>query len=263
MVCRLNRAEPQVSETCEPSSDHLDRLGRQAAADVGEQPAGDEGPALVGDLGRERGAGRGLVVEASRAPAPVVGLASISRPARTGTLGRTGRLRAAQATASASTSRSTRNFTSWCPPTSELRSGLCILPCGWSAWGSCTPGRRGVRRRSRGGCPQVGTPGGCSPDDRSMWRSVVVVAAVESVDNLRRAQVRCGCSPCTGRCGRRRVPTRSPVWTTTPGPRPACRSVHRSSARSRSSVPSAPAIRPQARVGHRRSLGLRPGGPAS
>src|SRR4051794_5862056 len=33
------------------------------------------------------------------------------RPARTGTLGRTGRLRAAQATASASTSRSTRNFT--------------------------------------------------------------------------------------------------------------------------------------------------------
>ena len=42
---------------------HLDRLGRQAAADVGEQPAADQGAALVADLGRERGAGRGLVVE--------------------------------------------------------------------------------------------------------------------------------------------------------------------------------------------------------
>ena len=42
---------------------HLDRLGRQAAADVGEQPAGDQGLALVGDLGGQRGAGRGLVVE--------------------------------------------------------------------------------------------------------------------------------------------------------------------------------------------------------
>ena len=42
---------------------HLDRLGRQAAADVGEQPAADQGLALVGDVGGERGARRGLVVE--------------------------------------------------------------------------------------------------------------------------------------------------------------------------------------------------------
>ena len=42
---------------------------------------------------------------------PLSGLASRSSPASTGTGGRAGRLRAAQATASASTSRSTRNFT--------------------------------------------------------------------------------------------------------------------------------------------------------
>src|SRR5688572_28962645 len=58
----------------------------------------------------------------------------MSNPARTGTLGRTGRLRAAHATASASASRSTRNFTFLRPPQasgrSYDRSGLSILPRG-------------------------------------------------------------------------------------------------------------------------------------
>ena len=87
----------------------LDRLGREAPADVRQQAAADQGLALVVDLGVERGPGRDLVVEGGEDEAGVV--ASISRPARTGELGRTGRLRAAQATASAKTSRSTRNFT--------------------------------------------------------------------------------------------------------------------------------------------------------
>ena len=54
--------------------DHLDRLVGQAAADVGEQPAADQRLALVGDLGGERGAGGGLVVEGREHQALVAGL---------------------------------------------------------------------------------------------------------------------------------------------------------------------------------------------
>ena len=52
----------------------VDRLGRQAAADVGQQPAADQGPALVGDLGGQGGAGRGLVVERREHQALVAGV---------------------------------------------------------------------------------------------------------------------------------------------------------------------------------------------
>ena len=44
----------------------VDRLGGQAPGDVGEQPAGDQGLALVGDLGLDGDLGAGLVVEAGQ-----------------------------------------------------------------------------------------------------------------------------------------------------------------------------------------------------
>ena len=70
-----------------PLEHHLDRLGGQAAADVGEQPAADQRLALVGDLGLgQRGAGRGLVVEGREHQALVTGLdqqAGEHRDART------------------------------------------------------------------------------------------------------------------------------------------------------------------------------------
>src|SRR5690242_5474507 len=68
----------------------------------------------------------------------------MSRPARTGTLGRTGRLRAAQATASASTSRSTRNFT-MCP---SGRTGGEVNPAMQAQRAGGSVGILGV-------CPQV------------------------------------------------------------------------------------------------------------
>ena len=85
--------------------------GRQAAGDVGEQPAADTS-ATPGSATSAATLDRGRRPRSrsSRAPAGRPG-ASSSSPARTGTGGRAGRLRAAQATASASTSRSTRNFT--------------------------------------------------------------------------------------------------------------------------------------------------------
>ena len=99
---------------------HLHRLVRQAAADVGEQAAGDQCPALVADVGVQRGPGRGLVVEGGQLEAVQCRSskepASISRPASTGALGRIGSARAVQATASARTSRSTRNFTDGSSP---------------------------------------------------------------------------------------------------------------------------------------------------
>ena len=45
---------------------HLDRPGRQAAGDVGEQPAADQGHAGLGDVGGDLDPGRHLVVEAGQ-----------------------------------------------------------------------------------------------------------------------------------------------------------------------------------------------------
>ena len=66
------QAEPRPSRrsatTLAPSRAISTGLFGQAAADVGEQPAADQGPALVGDLGREGGPRRGLVVEGRQRP---------------------------------------------------------------------------------------------------------------------------------------------------------------------------------------------------
>ena len=53
MVCRLNRELPQVTRQLRPVEHHIDRFGRQRSGDVGQQPAGDEDLAVVGDIGRE------------------------------------------------------------------------------------------------------------------------------------------------------------------------------------------------------------------
>src|SRR5689334_17053100 len=92
----------------------------------------------------------------------------MSRPESTGALGRTGRLRAAQATASANASRSTRNFTrdpsrsGW----GRRLAGCRILPRGADGgeWWSPTGPRGGVDGhqqvvvlpRSGGGAPFTG-----------------------------------------------------------------------------------------------------------
>ena len=166
---------------------HLDRLVGQAATDVGEQPTGDQRPALHRHVGVEGGPGRGLVVEggelqtvgstvpdgSSKEPA------SISRPASTGALGRNGRARAVQATASARTSRSTRNFTGGSSPS------------GAAGAGHLTGGSDDVPSRAclgtghpatLGGCPHPGFPR-LLRGEGSIGNSVVVVGPVDSVEN--------------------------------------------------------------------------------
>ena len=69
IVCSVNFAEPQVSTTLAPSIAMSTGLVGQAAADVGEQPAGDQGPALVLDRGRDRWPGPRSRSRTSRAPA--------------------------------------------------------------------------------------------------------------------------------------------------------------------------------------------------
>jgi hypothetical protein len=61
--CRVKRALPQVISRRESSEMQVDRLGRQAARDVGEQAAGDQRDAVVGDVSENRHLGGGLVVE--------------------------------------------------------------------------------------------------------------------------------------------------------------------------------------------------------
>jgi hypothetical protein len=61
---------------------HLDRLGREAATDVGQQPAADQGLALVGDLGGQGGAGGRLVVERRQHQAVVARLDQQTRQHR-------------------------------------------------------------------------------------------------------------------------------------------------------------------------------------
>ena len=115
--CRRWSSRPACSAGC-------GRCRRAAGRRPAPCPRPATGPAAC--------AGRGLVVERGQLRPSPPSTVSISRPARTGTLGRTGRLRAVQATASASTSRSTRNFTG-VPPGCDRRvqqrsSGVCILP---------------------------------------------------------------------------------------------------------------------------------------
>jgi hypothetical protein len=45
---------------------HVDRLAGQGLDDLGEQTARDKGPSVGADLGRQRRAGRGLVVESGK-----------------------------------------------------------------------------------------------------------------------------------------------------------------------------------------------------
>src|SRR6476620_4574363 len=117
----------------------------------------------------------------------------MSSPASTGTLGRTGRLRAAQATASASTSRSTRNFTVGVPsgrgdtPRKSWGPGLGGESCHAHGDG----GRFGVvcPDPDRDAAPEIGGvvprsgPGWMFTEDRSVWRYVGVTALVETVEN--------------------------------------------------------------------------------
>ena len=74
MVWRLNRAEPQVSDTRAPVEHHLDGLGGQAAADVGEEPPADQRATLGAHVGAQRRAGGGLVVEGREHQAVVAGV---------------------------------------------------------------------------------------------------------------------------------------------------------------------------------------------
>ena len=80
--------------------------------------------ARLGDVAGDLDPGRDLVVEAGEHQPAARSRASSISPASTGTGGRAGRLRAAQATASASTSRSTRNFTGH-----RLLRSCLLAPC--------------------------------------------------------------------------------------------------------------------------------------
>src|SRR3954452_19910870 len=101
----------------------------------------------------------------------------MSRPARTGALGRKGRARAVQATASASTSRSTRNFTGGASCGSAAScvrthaSGLGILPR-----------LRGEREAEIKLSPST-LGSGCCSTKGSIGYLVVVVGAVDPVEN--------------------------------------------------------------------------------
>ena len=155
-------------------------------------------------------------VEASRSNPETVSTSCStvsSRPASTGTVGRADRLRAAQATASASASRSTRNFI--LPPVRYVRTVTCVS------------GTTDLRVGGRGFSPDQARPD-CSGD--SSCEVVLlgfVFASVESGDNRRHASV-CGRQRC-GRPRGRRVTGRrhgsgrraAPPGMSTPLPRPS------------------------------------------
>ncbi len=112
IVWRVNVAEPQVQRHLGAVDRHVDRLVGQAAADVGEQPAGHQGAALVLARRRDGHPGRGLVVEGGehQAVASLVGLdeqAGQDRDARAHRAGCAPPRRRRRSR----TSRSTRNFT--------------------------------------------------------------------------------------------------------------------------------------------------------
>ena len=72
------QAEPAVAAVdrgAGPVDDQVDRLGRQRAGDVGQQPPGDEHPAGIADRRVELDPGGGLVVEAGDGQAVAVGTA--------------------------------------------------------------------------------------------------------------------------------------------------------------------------------------------
>ena len=109
-VWRLNRADPQISSTwvwSETISTGL--LGRERAISFSSRPETSTVPSSVTSAGMVTWA---EVVESKLESVTSSPEAFISNPARIGAVGRFGKLRATQATASASASRSTRIFTS-------------------------------------------------------------------------------------------------------------------------------------------------------
>ena len=159
---------------------HLDRLVRQAAADVGEQPARDQRPALLADVGVERGAGRGLVVEGGEPQ--TVARPSPSRPR---SAGRRARGRWA---GSGGAGRPGDGIGEDVTFDAELH--------GWSSPRRCFGLRRhrraagcaschaGLTHPRRGFSTQVG-PAAVVARRGINWNFVVVVGAVDSVDNPR------------------------------------------------------------------------------
>ena len=200
---------------------HLDRLVGQAAADVGEQPAGDQGPALVGDVGGERGPGRGLVVERGqlqavaaldrsrsagrRAPGRWDGPGGCGPPRRRHRRGR----------------RARRGTSRVLPPAGRLRapaarraspvSGVSILPrTGRSRQRESRSCRHRPAGAPRGVVPRSRSRGDVGDRSDQYEGSVVVAGAVDTVDNSSSPQVRPGLAVPTA-CGRRRGQPARPV----------------------------------------------------
>ena len=189
MVWRLNRAEPQVRETRGAVELHLDRLGRQAATDVGQETAADQRAALVADLGGEVGASRGLVVEGGEHQSGVAGLDE-----QAGEHGRAG-------THGEAASRPGNGIGEDVAFDAELHCGLlrgnfvvgsdgcrddtCQGTRVRADCESCHANRRVNGRKSpsfSSGCPQAGGRSMVS-EIRSGYRYVGVIASVETVDN--------------------------------------------------------------------------------
>ena len=163
IVSRVNRPAPQVTDDLGAVGGDVDRLVGQGAGDVGEQPAGDQDGAGLGDLGRRarpgprprsrssRGAGRRRRrPRAARRPGP-------------GPAAGLGSARAAQVTASARTSRSTRNFTAHRPCVVAVKPSTVVTSRrGRDARRRRACGRQYASRRDRVNRPRVRMLGGWS-----------------------------------------------------------------------------------------------------